>query len=151
MSVALVRQVENGRRTVSSPLLARLADVLGTSPEYLLTGLVGAQGGSSERALRSVPPSLESAADEEDWSFSSTMALLDAVRVGAERSVGVDGTAFRAPEHLAPDDWRALHRILAAGEAPGVEDAAGREPGRRAPNGKEGEHQEGRSSEAAGR
>jgi transcriptional regulator with XRE-family HTH domain len=69
ISLGHLSEVERGQSSVSSEKLARLAEVLGETTDYLLTGRRTSQG--------NIPDGLAQAAEELQLSFAKTRRLLE--------------------------------------------------------------------------
>ena len=103
ISKGFLSDVENNNRNLSSQALLRVANSLGASVDYLLSG------GLSEpvdRAPVVIPPALSRAAEDLDLSYSETLELLHAHNsVIARRSA-------KARTEFSEDDWTNLHKAL---------------------------------------
>jgi transcriptional regulator with XRE-family HTH domain len=109
ISPTFVSDIENDKRNVSSSVLLQIADALGASLDYLMRGETKQQDESPSEP-RSIPPELEAAAEEEGWSYSDTVALLDAKRMVRARRGGRE--TGKAVEDLKREDWIRLHDSL---------------------------------------
>lgn len=95
LSPTFLSEIENDRRNVGAAILLRIADTLDASLDYLL------RGEEDRPPLRRpvvVPPELSAAAEEQGWSYSQTVALLQARQVVMARRGG------------APDDERPIRQ-----------------------------------------
>jgi transcriptional regulator with XRE-family HTH domain len=100
ISVTFVSEVENDRRMPGSEILLRIANALGVSIDYLLTGRSFA---SPPPRPVVVPPELARAAEDHRWPFAVVQDLLKAHQlVIARRSR--DGVVERS-EDLSKQDW----------------------------------------------
>jgi transcriptional regulator with XRE-family HTH domain len=73
LSATFLSEIENDRRNVGAAILLRLADTLDASLDYLMRG----EEGRAPRKPITVPPELSAAAEQEGWSYSQTIALLE--------------------------------------------------------------------------
>jgi transcriptional regulator with XRE-family HTH domain len=103
ISKSFLSEIENNKRNVSSQALLRIANILGASVDYLLTGE------SKESALKGptvIPPELSRAAEELQLTFNQTVDLLE-----AQRSVIARRTR-KSIKNLTVEDWKELHKTL---------------------------------------
>ena len=110
ISATFVSDVENNKRNVSSMVLLEIAEALGTSLDYLMKG----ESHNNEEASskpRSVPPELEAAAQNQGWTYSDAVALLDAKQVVLARRSS-SRSASRDVEQLNREDWIRLYDNL---------------------------------------
>ncbi len=107
ISVGFLSEVENGHRTPGAEVLLRIADVLGASLDYLLRG----HESKPETKPIVIPPSLQEAAREQDWSYQETASLLRAqAEVRFRRTPG--GRGVERIRDWSRDDWIRLHQVL---------------------------------------
>lgn len=107
ISVSFLSEVENDRRTPGAEALLKLADVLGASLDYLVRGEEARQ----EPKPVTIPPSLQAAAEQEQWSYSLTADLLRAqASVVGRRTPG--GRGEQKLKDWTKDDWIRLHAAL---------------------------------------
>ena len=107
ISVSFLSEVENGHRTPGAEVLLRIADVLGASLDYLLRG----EDLRPEPKPIVIPPSLQLAAHEQDWSYEETASLLRAqAEVRFRRTPG--GRGAERPREWSKEDWIRLHKVL---------------------------------------
>jgi len=103
ISKGFLSDVENNNRNVSSQALLRIANTLGASVDFLLTGE------TEEPANRKpvvIPPALSRAAEELQLSYTKTMELLDAYNsVIARRS-------NKSQRDFSVDDWKKFHSAI---------------------------------------
>lgn len=101
ISKGFLSDVENNKRNISSQALLRIANCLGASVDYLLTGEV------KESTLKEpvvIPPELSEAAEQLQLSYAEIRELLDAYRsVIARRS-------HKSLRNLTIEDWKKLHK-----------------------------------------
>src|SRR6266498_1515445 len=84
VSKSFLSEIENNKRNMSSQGLLRIANILGASVDYLLTG---ESKESTSKAPIVIPPELSQAAQDLQLTYSDTIELLDAHRsVIARRS-----------------------------------------------------------------
>lgn len=108
ISVTFLSELENDKRAVRSDTLLRLADALGASIDFILRGVVNPQPTQEPLVI---PPDLQMAAEENDWSVSDAQYLLKAQQlVVARRSRGSQRASTERT--LSKDDWEALHHKL---------------------------------------
>ena len=103
ISKSFLSEIENNNRNVSSQALLRIANVLGASVDYLLTGE------SKETPAKgpiTIPPELSRAAEELHLTFNQTVDLLE-----AQRSI-VARRAHKSIKNLTVEDWKELHKTL---------------------------------------
>ena len=107
VSVSFLSEVENDRRTPGAEVLLRIADALGALLDYLVRG----EETRPEPRPVTIPPSLQEAAEQEQWSYSLTADLLRAqASVVGRRTPG--GRGERDMKDWAKDDWIRLHAAL---------------------------------------
>jgi transcriptional regulator with XRE-family HTH domain len=102
ISKSFLSEIENNNRNVSSQALLRIANILGASVDYLLTGESKETG---KRAI-TIPPELSRAAEDLHLSFNQTVDLLE-----AQRSI-IARRSQKSIKNLTVDDWKELHRTL---------------------------------------
>jgi len=107
VSVGYLSEVENGHRTPGAEVLLRIANALGASLDYL------ARGGEPRpvSAPVTIPPSLDEAAEEEQWSYAVTASLLRAQSTVRFRRTPT-GRANTPTREWTKGDWIRLHDIL---------------------------------------
>jgi transcriptional regulator with XRE-family HTH domain len=108
LSATFLSEIENDRRNVGAAILLRIADVLDASLDYLLRG--EAERPSPRRPVV-VPPELSAAAEEESWSYSHTIALLQAREVVVARRGGPQTNDRPTPEWTRKQ-WIEFHTRL---------------------------------------
>ena len=102
MSKSFLSDVENNNRNVSSQTLLRIATVLETSVDYLLSGATA----EIVRKPVVIPPNLSQAAAELNLSYNRTLELLDAHdSVFARRST-------KSRSEFTVDEWKKLYQAL---------------------------------------
>jgi len=107
LSVGFLSEVENDRRTPGAEVLLRIADSLGASLDYLMRG----EDARPEPQPVTIPPSLQTAAEQEHWSYSLTADLLRAqASVVGRRTPG--GRGEQKLRDWTKDDWIRLHAAL---------------------------------------
>jgi len=103
ISKSFLSEIENDKRNVSSQALLRIANVLGASVDYLLTG-ESKESTTKEPVV--IPPELSRAAEELQLSFKDTVELLEAHRsVVARRST-------KSIKSFTVDDWKELYKAI---------------------------------------
>jgi transcriptional regulator with XRE-family HTH domain len=95
MSAGYLSEVERGLSEISGAKLARLAENLGTTVDYLLTGRE--EPGSNTAVT--IPPGLSEAAKRLDLSYAQTLKLL----LGKEQLVA--RRSAREEREWPPDKW----------------------------------------------
>jgi transcriptional regulator with XRE-family HTH domain len=103
ISKGFLSDVENDKRNVSSQILLRIANSLGASINYLLTGE------TKEPMMRetiNIPPELSLAAQELELSYTQTLELLD-----ADRSI-VARRSNKSLRNFTVEDWKELHKAI---------------------------------------
>lgn len=95
ISAGYLSEVERALSEISGAKLARLAEHLGTTADYLLTG----REDQAPNAAVTIPPGLSEAAKKLDLSFAQTLQLL----LGKEQLVA--RRAARAEQEWAPERW----------------------------------------------
>ena len=73
LSSTFLSEIENDRRNVGAAILLRLADTLDASLDYLLRG----EEARAPRRPITIPSELSAAAEQEGWSYTETVALLE--------------------------------------------------------------------------
>lgn len=100
MSAGYLSEVERGHSAISGEKLARLAEVMGVSADYLLTGRDEQIAGSAVQ----IPPGLSEAAKTLDLSYAQTLRLLAGKKsLVARRSNKNEG-------EWTKDDWMDFFR-----------------------------------------
>lgn len=103
LSKGFLSDLENKNKNLSSQSLLKIANVLGASVDYLLSGEV--KEFVDDRPVV-IPPELSKAAEELKLSYTETLELLDAHRsVVAKRSNASQKT-------FTVDDWKGLHEMI---------------------------------------
>ncbi len=103
ISKGFLSDVENNNRNISSQALLRVANVLGTSVDYLLSG--GVTKVVSRRPVV-IPPNLSQAAAELNLSYNRTLELLDAHdSVFARRS-------NKSRSEFTVEEWKKLYQAI---------------------------------------
>lgn len=103
MTKGFLSDVENGKRGISSENLLRLAQALGASVDFLLTGDEG-QGALAPAVV--IPRELSEFAEQEGLSYRQTVELLRAHNsVVAQRN-------RQGPRPLSAEDWRKLYEAI---------------------------------------
>jgi transcriptional regulator with XRE-family HTH domain len=103
ISKSFLSEIENNKRNVSSQALLRIAQILGASVDYLLTG---ESKESTAKGPIMIPPELSRAAEDLQLTFNQTVDLLE-----AQRSI-VARRAHKSIKNLTVEDWKELHKIL---------------------------------------
>ena len=102
ISKSFLSEIENNNRNVSSQALLRIANILGASVDYLLTG----EAKETQKRPITIPPELSRAAEELHLTFNQTVDLLEAHRsIIARRS-------HKSTKSLSVEDWKELHKTL---------------------------------------
>ena len=104
MSKGFLSDVENNKASISADYALRLANALGVSLDYLLTGEAGQR--EFDRAPVRIPPELSELAQDLDLTYAETLTLLN-----AHESV-VARRRLSATRHPTKDDWRKLHAAI---------------------------------------
>jgi len=105
VSKGFLSDVENNKRNPSSQMLLKIANALGASVEYLLTGNVRK---SKTVEPVTIPPALSEAASRSNLSFNETLDLLNAYNsVVARRS-------RESVKEFSVDDWLKFHDKIKA-------------------------------------
>jgi transcriptional regulator with XRE-family HTH domain len=108
LSATFLSEIENDRRNVGAAILLRIADALDASLDYLLRG---DDDRPSPRRPVVVPPELSAAAEEQGWSYSQTMALLQTRQVVVARRGGPQSNE-RTIREWTREQWIDFHRRL---------------------------------------
>lgn len=103
ISKSFLSEIENNDRNVSSQALLRIANVLGASVDYLLTG---ESKESPSKGPITIPLELSRAAEDLQLTFNQTLDLLE-----AQRSIVARRTQ-RSMKNLTVEDWKELHKTL---------------------------------------
>lgn len=104
LSKSFLSEVENNKRAPSAENVLKISNALGVSLDYLLKGEAGKQ--EHERQPIQIPPELSHAAEDECWTYSDILTLLDVHNsVVARRS----SRALRPP---TKDEWKRLYDII---------------------------------------
>lgn len=103
ISKGFLSDVENDKRNIGSQGLLRIANELGASVDYLLTGQVK---GNKENEQIIIPPELSQMAEELNISYSETLDLLNTFSSPVARR----SKQFR--KVLTVDEWKKLHQLL---------------------------------------
>ncbi len=107
LSVSFLSDVENDKRSPGSDALLRIADVLGSSLDYLMRG----ETRLPEREPLIIPPALADAAEARKWSYARTAALLEAQLAALARR-SAHSLPERAVSERSVDDWIKLYKSL---------------------------------------
>src|SRR5690606_6240472 len=107
VSVGFLSEVENDRRTPGAEVLLRIADALGASLDYLLRG----EETRAEPKPLTIPPALQEAAEERNWSYSVTASLLRAQSAVLFRRTPT-GRGEERPRDWSKEDWFRLYDAL---------------------------------------
>ena len=102
ISKSFLSEIENNNRNVSSQALLRIANILGASVDYLLTG----ESKETGKGPITIPPELSRAAEELHLTFNQTVDLLE-----AQRSI-VARRSHKSTKSLSVEDWKELHKTL---------------------------------------
>lgn len=108
LSATFISEIENDKRNVGTESLLQIAEVLGTSLDYLAKG-EEKEGGPSESPLV-LPPELADAAEEANWSVGHARDLLRARRIVVARRTK-EGRK-RSGGNWSKQDWLDFHRNL---------------------------------------
>jgi transcriptional regulator with XRE-family HTH domain len=103
ISKSFLSEIETNNRNVSSQALLRIANVLGASVDYLLTG---ESKETTAKGPITIPPELSRAAEELQLTFNQTLDLLE-----AQRSI-VARRSHKSAKSLSVEDWKELHKTL---------------------------------------
>lgn len=115
LSKGYLSDVESGKRTIGSAKLLGVADALGASLEWLLTG---AEGGSREPRMADpvvIPPELGQAAEDMGLTYAATIECLEFSRAVLARP---RRRGWLDRNRLTVARWKALRQ--------GIEDVFGR-------------------------
>jgi transcriptional regulator with XRE-family HTH domain len=102
LSKGFLSEIENNKRKVGSEYLLRIANALGASVDYLLTG-------RDEEGVQQplvIPRELNEYAEREHLSYKETMELLAAHNSVVSRRSNASARSFSV------DDWKNLHETL---------------------------------------
>jgi transcriptional regulator with XRE-family HTH domain len=113
ISTPFVSDIENDKRNVSSKVLLKLSDALDVSLDYLMKGKEETERATDEP--RNIPPELEKAADEGGWSYSDTVALLEAMQMVLARRGGSGDQEGKNPSDMTREEWAQLHASMIEG------------------------------------
>ena len=103
ISKGFLSDVENNNRNISSQSLLRIANALGTSVDYLLSGAT-TEVVSKKPVV--IPPNLSQAAAQLNLTYNRTLELLDAHdSVFARRS-------NKSRSEFSVEDWKKLYQAL---------------------------------------
>lgn len=102
LSKGFLSEIENNKRKIGSEYLLRIANALGATVDYLLTGK------DEEVAQRPllIPRELNEYAEREHLSYKETMELLAAHNSVVARRSNATARAFTV------EDWKNLHETL---------------------------------------
>lgn len=103
ISKGFLSDVENNKRNIGSQGLLRIANELGASVDYLLTGKVTE---SIENEQIIIPPELSQAAEEKNLSYSDTLAVLKTFNSAIARR----GKTYR--KELTVDEWKKFYEAI---------------------------------------
>jgi len=103
ISVTFLSEVENDRRMPGAEIALRLSDVLGVSIDYLLTGRLETRPPAQPLII---PPELQQAAEERQWTLAETVDLLKADQLVIARR---GRTGLRSRERRSKQDWVDMH------------------------------------------
>jgi transcriptional regulator with XRE-family HTH domain len=103
MSKGFLSDVENDKTNIGSQGILRLANELGASVDYLLTGKV-TENAQNEQII--IPQKLSQAAEELSLSYSETLDLLNTFNSAVARR----GTKYR--KELTVDGWKKFHEAI---------------------------------------
>ena len=115
LSKGYLSDVEAGKRNVGSAKLLGLADALGASLEWLLTGESGESRSVRVSEPVVIPPELGQAAEEMDLSYAATLECLALSQAVLDRP---RRAGWRDRNRLTAARWKALRR--------GIEEVFGR-------------------------
>ena len=107
ISISFLSELENDRRTPGGEVLLRIADALGASLDYLVRG----EDARAEPRPLTIPPSLQEAAEQEQWSYALTADLLRAQASVLGRRTP-DGRGEAKLKDWTKSDWIRLHAAL---------------------------------------
>ena len=103
ISKGFLSDVENNNRNISSQSLLKIANALGTSVDYLLSGTVTEVINKKPVVI---PPNLSQAAGQLNLTYNRTLELLDAHdSVFARRS-------NKSRSEFTVEDWKKLYQAL---------------------------------------
>lgn len=105
LSKSFLSEIENDHATPGGQVLLRLAEILGTTTDFILRG-PGPGGEQVVPGPVSIPPELSALAEELRLSYSATLALLDARRFVLARRGKADRRVWER------EDWKKLHERL---------------------------------------
>ena|SRR3989442_850796 len=105
LSKSFLSELENDRAIPGGEVLLRLAEVLGTTTDYLLRG-ADVAGETPAREPVTIPPELWALAEELNLTFPITRALLDARRLVVARRGKPDTRVWQR------EDWKQLYDKL---------------------------------------
>jgi len=110
ISTPFVSDIENDKRNVSSKVLLQLSDALDVSLDYLMRGKEEKERDTDEP--RNIPPELEKAADKGGWSYSDTVALLEAMQMVLARRGGSGDQGRKKPSDMTREEWGQLYKSM---------------------------------------
>lgn len=105
ISKSFLSEIENDHTMPGGNIVLRLAEVLGTTTDYILRG-GGVPSGSAAPMPMSIPAELAAVAEAEHLSWQATAALVDARRYVLARRGNVDSKPW------SEADWRKLYDRL---------------------------------------
>ena len=103
LSKGFLSDVENNKKNISSQFLLKIANALGASVDYLLSG---ESKKSIEREAVVIPPSLSEAAEELQLSYSETLEILN-----AHNSV-IARRGNKSIRDFSVEDWKTFHKAI---------------------------------------
>lgn len=112
ISVTYLSEVENGKRSMGSDVLLRVADALGVSLDYIVKGTVTVP--PPDKPL-TIPIELERAAEEHNWSIRTIQDLIKAKEIVVARR-GEDRKAVSPEKTFSKEDWINLYDRLFSDE-----------------------------------
>ncbi len=103
ISKGFLSDVENNKKNISSQLLLKVANVLGASVDYLLSGETKK---NIKREPIIIPPSLSEAAEELKLTYTETLELLN-----AHNSV-IARRGNKSIRDFSVEDWKTFHKAI---------------------------------------
>lgn len=104
LSKGFLSDIENNKTNVSAHILLRIANHLGASVDYLLSGKIKENPSFPDPIV--IPPELSTAAEQLKLSYAETIELLDAHKsVVARRS-------NKTLKEFTVDDWKELYKAI---------------------------------------
>lgn len=111
LSAPFLSDIERGKRSVGAEILLRIATELRASLDYIMVGEDNDDTSTPSRSTLNVPPALEEAAQSKNWSYTETMAVLEAHEAIMARRGGVTSD-YKPTTERCSDEWIDFHRRI---------------------------------------